>query len=343
MRHQLMLTAALCLLATTPAAAQGLAGKAAHELAESALKRFGRGAAAEGAETLAGKIASAAARHGDEAVEAAVRKAGPKALTLADDAGEQGAQALRLLAQHGDAVAPALANRSSRLLLARYGDDAATALLKHPAVSEPLLNGYGAPAVQALQAIGPQNGRRLAMLDQSGELAAFRRSDELLTAIGRHGDACMEFVWKHKAVLAGGAALAAFLADPAPYLSGAKELTAIVAPPAITGAAQVAESVAGHLIDGTADIVTSLSGQVAAPLAASTGTAIEETAEAAAWPLAVLICTAAAAGLSLSLWRLYAPRRARPAIVPSGVSSPRDLAASPAPGNSAGSDVTPLP
>ena len=32
------------------------------------------------------------------------------------------------------------------------------------------------------------------------------------------------FIWKNKGVLAGGAVLAAFLANPAPYINGVKEL-----------------------------------------------------------------------------------------------------------------------
>ena len=39
----------------------------------------------------------------------------------------------------------------------------------------------------------------------------------------------MEFLWKHKGVLAGGAALAAFVRDPEPFINGATTVTRVVA------------------------------------------------------------------------------------------------------------------
>src|ERR1017187_7926879 len=88
-------------LALSPAAHAGLGGKAAAELAEFVMKKFGKEVAEEGAEKLAGRIASAGARHGDD-VLAAVRKVGPKALGLADEAGENAPRVIRFLTRHGD-------------------------------------------------------------------------------------------------------------------------------------------------------------------------------------------------------------------------------------------------
>lgn len=59
--------------------------------------------------------------------------------------------------------------------------------------------------------------------------------------IGKYGDKAMEFVWKNKGALAVGAALAAFLNDPEPFIEGTKELASVVTTNAI---APVAEEVA---------------------------------------------------------------------------------------------------
>ena len=50
------------------------------------LQRFGRQSVLEGTEAFARKIEAAAARHGDEIFEA-VRKVGPRALPLVEEAG----------------------------------------------------------------------------------------------------------------------------------------------------------------------------------------------------------------------------------------------------------------
>jgi len=51
--------------------------------------------------------------------------------------------------------------------------------------------------------------------------------------IAAHGDRAMEFIWKHKGILAGGAALTAFLSNPQPYLSGAADITRVVGETAV--------------------------------------------------------------------------------------------------------------
>lgn len=230
---------AACLCASTAEA--GVTGRAAQELAEFVMKKFGKSAAAEGAERLAGRIASAAARHGDDVVSA-VRKVGPRAIALADDAGKDAPSVLRLLSHYGDDAARVLGQLRGLALVSRYGDEAAAALIKHKGVAEPLIESFGQPAVRAFGTLGPQAGRRLAIL--ADELPAIGRTPELLDVIARHGDAAMEFVWKHKGVLAGSAALAAFLADPEPYLKGTADLTRV----AVDGAGRVATVVAENAV-----------------------------------------------------------------------------------------------
>ena len=84
---------------------------------------------------------------------------------------------------------------------------------------------------------------------KGGELASLGRTPELLEVVARHGDRAMDFIWRHKGVLAGGAALTAFLANPEPFLSGTSELVGTVAEstvkPAVVAAGNVAQEAAG--------------------------------------------------------------------------------------------------
>ena len=90
------------MLRSAPAVRADGKSQAAKEVAEYVLQRFGRQVVREGSEALARKIELAAARHGDEVFEA-VRKVGPRALPLVEEAGAHGSQAARIMAQHGEA------------------------------------------------------------------------------------------------------------------------------------------------------------------------------------------------------------------------------------------------
>lgn len=216
-------------LAGAPPARADLKTKAAREAAEYALQKFGKAAAREGAETLAERIGAAASRHGDD-VFAAVRRVGPKALNLADEAGESAPSVLRLLSKHGDdAAAWVLERPAGRRLFGELGEEAAEALVRHKGIAEPLLDDFGRAAAGALNSLGPRGGRRLAMMSSGGELAAIGRQPELMGVIARYGDPAMEFIWKHKGALAVGTTLAAFLADPGPFLDGTNRLAETVA------------------------------------------------------------------------------------------------------------------
>jgi hypothetical protein len=234
-RHATLLLIALLAL-PVPAHAD-LLTKAASESVKFMMKKFGKEVAEEGAERLAGRLLKAASRHGDDIFSAA-RKVGPKAIHLADAAGDKAPGVLRLLTRHGDTAVHVLGRPECMKLYLRYGDDAALAMMKHRGIAEPLIEKLGEPAVKALASLGPQAGRRLVMMGGA--------SEGMLGVLSRHGDAAMEFVWKHKAVLAGSAALTAFLADPKPYLDGTRELVATAAEVTVKPAAQAVGHVAGE-------------------------------------------------------------------------------------------------
>lgn len=247
-------TLTLAALAALPAAAMpAFAGgktKAAEEAAEFVLRKFGREAAKDGASVLVRRIERAAIAHGDDVFKA-IRLAGPRGLHLIEEAGAHSKQVARLLATHGERGAVFVASRPRAMqLVLRHGDDAAAALVKSRGVALPAIESLGKPAVRAFRAIGsPRNARRLAMMaGDSGELSRIGRVPELLAIIEKYGDKAMQFIWTHKGALAVTTTLAAFLAEPEPFLNGVKEITQTVVKPlaevpaiaAQEGAAEVA-------------------------------------------------------------------------------------------------------
>jgi len=200
--------------------------RAAVEVAEYAIQRFGTGVAREGVQALATKIEVAAARHGGEVLQA-VRKVGPRALLMVEEAGIHSKQAVRMLAQHGEAGAAWVVARPTAMrLVAQHGEGAAAALVKHAGgVAEPMIGQFGAPAIRALEKTGPQGGRRLAILMADGHLDKIGRTPELLEVIAKHGEAACTFVWKNKEALAVGATLTAFIASPESFLGGTAKIT----------------------------------------------------------------------------------------------------------------------
>jgi len=74
--------------------------------------------------------------------------------------------------------------------------------------------------------VNPRNGRRLAMLLEE-DIAKTARHAELLEVVGKHGDSAADFIWRNKGVLAGGAALTAFLVNPEPFLNGTRDIAQV--------------------------------------------------------------------------------------------------------------------
>jgi hypothetical protein len=232
----------LCLIAPNSAHA-GAKTAAARELAEYVMSKFGKEAAEVGVEKLTVRIEALVVKYGDDAVKA-VRQVGPRGLRVIEEAGENSPKVIQLLTRHGD-KALWIAEHPERLgLFARFGDDAAEAMLKHKGLAEPLIETLRMPAARALTAVDGPSARRLAMMAENGELAQIGRSEELLGVVSRFGNRAMDFIWKNKKPLAVTALLAAFLADPEPFLDGTKELvqsvaTGVVRPMAETLAKEV--------------------------------------------------------------------------------------------------------
>jgi hypothetical protein len=197
--------------------------QAAKEAAEYLLRKFGKEAAEEGVEKLTTRIETLALKYGDDAVKVA-RQGGPRALRAVEKAGVQGAAATKLLAREGDKALWIVEHPERLKLLTTYGDDAATAMLKHKALAEPLVSAFQKPAARALAQLDGRNARRLAMMADDGSLATIGRTDALLGVVGRYGNRAMDFIWKNKKALAATAALTAFLANPEPFIDGTVDL-----------------------------------------------------------------------------------------------------------------------
>ncbi len=223
--------------------------KAVQELAEAMFAKFGA-AAGKSAPALAQRIEGFAARYGDEAL-VALRKVGPGTFTLVEAAGKDGAKAIRILATHGEAGATRVLNRPQAMSqYLRYGDDAATVLVRHPGVAEKMIERGGPNAVRALSTVTPQNGRRLAMVLE-GELANCGKHSELLEVIAHWGDRAAVYVWENKGALMVAAALTAFLRHPEPFLDGTKDITKTVGEAAVKPLAEVPATAVKGIAAGT--------------------------------------------------------------------------------------------
>jgi hypothetical protein len=208
----------------------GVAGKALRETAELVLRQPAKSAATEGSEALAQSGRRLVTRFGDDAGEA-IRKTGLAGIKAMEAAGEHGVRVARLLARHGD--------------------DAAQALARHGQIALPLIEQFGTSAARALKSLSSRNARRLGIMTDAGELRRIGRVDEVLAVIGRHGDRAMTFVWQHKGALAITAVLAAFLAQPEPFVNGARDLADIVGEDVARPLAEVPGKVAAEVASGT--------------------------------------------------------------------------------------------
>jgi hypothetical protein len=227
-------------------------GKAilAREAAEYLMRKFGKEATKVGVETLTRKIEALAIKHGDE-VFIAVRKVGPRTLRLVEDAGEHGTESVKLLARYGDDAVWVVTKKNRMAIFVKCGDDAAEGMMKHGEIAEPLLTSFGKPAAGALKAVSSQNGRRLVMLAEDGQLAKIGETPELLEVVAKHGDRAADFIWRNTGAVTVTAALTAFLADPELFLDGATDITKIMAENAVKPIADVPGRVASEAARNT--------------------------------------------------------------------------------------------
>ncbi|MBY0589143.1 hypothetical protein K2X85_18365 [bacterium] len=246
MRRSLTVASLALAISNSPQLAEGgVASKVINEAIEFASRKFVKEAAEEGVQTLTSKITQLAAKHGDDLVASALKKVGPRVAKITADAGEHGGVALRLLAQHGDKAVGITLKKGSLATIERFGDNAATAILKHGSVGESVIGQFGREGVEALARVTPQNGRRIAMLAGDGVM-----KPELLEVIVKYGDEASNFIWRNKGALAVGSTLATFLAAPEEFLHGTQQLASIVADSAVKPLAAIPGTVLGEAARG---------------------------------------------------------------------------------------------
>jgi hypothetical protein len=189
------------LAAGSVAEAQSAAArKAAKEVVEFLRTRFARELAEEGAERVEGRLARAIERWGDDAA-AAVRRTGPR-IALAE-VERHGAPAARILARWGDDGARLLATEGNDAVkvLASLGDEGVELMIRR----------HGTRMAAQLPDLAPQ-------------IAASGRSREVLGVLERFGDRASAFIWRNKGTIFGATVLAAFLANPEPFINGTQKL-----------------------------------------------------------------------------------------------------------------------
>lgn len=202
------------------------------EVMEFLTRRFSKEVADEGSEILARKVEAYMVQYGDDGLEA-LRKIGPRAIQIMEQSTNEGALAARLLAKYGDNAIWVVSNPARRSLAASVGDDAVEAMIKHGEIAEPIIQVAGKSGASALKVVSEQNGRRMAMMAEQGELTRLPQSKEMMEVVGKYGDKAMDFVWKNKGTLMLGTAATAFLLDPEPFIDGTKQLADVAAESAI--------------------------------------------------------------------------------------------------------------
>lgn len=249
-----LFTIAACVLAAplAPTAFAGVKSEAVEGAVRFVKKKFDKEVSQElgekGNEVLARKMQAYAARYGEKETIEAARRVGPQMFRIVEEAGEQGPAAIRLLARNGDEAIWIASRKKSLSLFARHGDEAADAMIKHKEIAEGLIDGFGAPAANALRAVDGQNARRLAMMHEAGELARLGRAGELLNTVGRYGDNAMNWIWRNKGALATATVLAAFLNDPQPFIDGTVEVAEVAGQTLIRPVAtEMSRGIAGRM------------------------------------------------------------------------------------------------
>ncbi len=238
----LLFVAASCI----PAFAQaGVATKLFNETMEILGKKFGPEMAETGVETMTRKVETFAAKYTDNGL-LAVQKVGPQALRYADEAGEYGAQAVRIMSRYGDDAIRVVSNPQALQLAAKYGDNATEAIIKHgPDMMAPVLSKYGDDAARAMSKLNKQEAIELAIKINDGQLAKLAAPQKMLNVIGQYGDNAMVFINKHWKALAVGTVCLAFVNDPEPFINGTKELV-------VGGVNAITDSTLGPIAEGVA-------------------------------------------------------------------------------------------
>ena len=137
-----VMIALMLILAYYSTVQAGVQSKAVREAAEYLLERLPKEVGEESVETLTQKIGKYGAKYGDDAIDA-IRRAGPRAFTLLDDAGENAPEVVRLLNRYGNDAVWVASKPRNLAVFVKHGDEAAEAMIKHPGIAAPAIEKFG--------------------------------------------------------------------------------------------------------------------------------------------------------------------------------------------------------
>lgn len=154
-------------------------------------------------------------------------------------------------------------------------DNVARAAARNGSAAVRTFSRFGDDVVRAAEKLSPQNSRRLMML--MPELERTGKSAEVMQLIAKGGkaDQVVDFLFRHRGALLGGAAVTSLLVNPEETLAAVTDVT--------VGLANVAGS---HIAE---PLITSVSEDVLHPVASETATAIAWPLQMLAWGVAALL------------------------------------------------------
>lgn len=183
------------------------------------------------------------AKHGEEASKLMI-KAGPSAVRALERAGDKAPEIIRLYNKMGKGALSLAENKRGLTLIMDLGDDVAPVIAKHSDKATDLITVYGRRAIEPLKQVNRQDAVKLALLHKDKVLTTDPDRIKLLDICGKYGKRGVDFIYDNKGKLLVAATLATFVADPEPYINGAKELastaiTQAVAPVALEASKKI--------------------------------------------------------------------------------------------------------
>lgn len=224
-----------------------------------ALRKVGPGAMKIAGESGAQSTTAirAISRFGDDGVQWIAKR--PAGLELAAKYGDDAAEVLvkhkeiaePIIREGGEAAVQVLktANVQEARLMAQIAEGAATkGLMKNPKAVAEVVRAGGEPAVRALGKVGVQDARLMSQIAEDATTKSLMQNPKVLDVIAKYGDNAVNYIWRNKGKLAVAAGLTAFLANPQPFIEGARDLSIAAVNPLSEGAREAARSVNWTLI-----------------------------------------------------------------------------------------------
>ena len=212
------------------AGAVSASGKIAREIGEKLADQMGNKASREFVETTSVQLEKIASKCGNESLDV-IEKHGIVALRVFQNAGDDaGPYLVNAIRAYGDDAIRVAQTAEGRSILRSGSETTIRAVARHTDAVIPLIRIYGDDGAQALTQLSPANGRRLIQMVDEKSLAS-GDIQKLMETVGKYGDNAMDYIWRHRKVLATATLLAAFVNDPEPYLKGLKPLVEVVATP----------------------------------------------------------------------------------------------------------------